>query len=473
MIRQSLIYFLIRIGNGFFGLATIAVFTRLMSPQQYGIFALGMAITVIVSAILFQWLNVGVGRFYQIYWNEPKSIMSAADRGFWVAAALGILIFLIALLFQTMIGLETSVMCILILITIAQGRYDLYLQVANAQRAPLRYGLISLSKVAVTLLVGSALIYYGTGERGALLAFLAGPVFSVMLFNPARHLGSLKGTWDSKLSKELFRYGLPLTMTFAALLVADMSDRFMIGWFFGASHVAPYAATYDLVQQTIGAIMSVLFLAGFPIAVLALEKESEDVARNHLFSLGRAYIGVGLAASVGLAVLSREIANFFFGEAIRHDAAQIIPCLSIAIFIACFKSYYLDLPFQLRRVTKYQGYIAFLMAASKISLNFLLLPRYGIRGSAWATLATFSLGAVVSWLGGRRIFQMPNVSKDFVYSISSCAAMAFTLWILPFQGGSLWLFGKIMLGGGIYALFAWSFDIAGSRQFLFTALRSR
>jgi len=470
MIRQSLWYFLIRIGNGVFGIATIAAFTRLMSPQQYGVFALGMAITLIASSILFQWLNVGVGRFYQIYWKKPKVIMSAANRGFGAAAAAGVLVFFLALLFHKAVGLESSLICILLLITIAQGRYDLSLQVANAQRAPMKYALISWSKTGITLLMGISLTYYGAGERGALLAFLAGLVFSVLAFNPARCLGSLKGSWDPKLSGELFRYGLPLTVTFLAFVVGDMSDRFMIAWFFNASHVAPYAATYDLVQQTIGAIMSVLFLAGYPIAVLALEKEGEAVASNHLFSLGRALVGVGLASAVGLAVLSRDIANFFFGEAIRQDAARILPYLAAAIFIGCFKTYYLELPFLLRRATKNLGYIALFMASSKISLNFLLLPRYGIQGAAWATLAAFSAGALMSWITGRRIFHMPGVAKDLACSLCACAVMALALWMLPLSGGIIRLLGKIALGGGIYGLFALGFDIAGSRRWLLAAL---
>jgi O-antigen/teichoic acid export membrane protein len=473
MIRHSLLYFLVRATNGILGVVTLSVFSRLLSPQEYGVYALGMSVAIIASSVLFQWLNVAVGRFYPMYRDRPQVIMVAARRGFWIAAAVAALLSAIVLPFHKAIGVEPLFIGLLLLITVAQGRYDLSLQVVNSQGLPLRYGRISWAKMAVCLLVGTAFILRGAGEQGALLGFLVGLLVAVIVFDPIRNLRSVYNSPDTRISGELFNYGFPLTLTFLAIMIVDLADRLIIGWILGASHVAPYATAYDLVQQTIGAIMNVLFMAGFPAIVLALEQGKDEYgAFTRLHDLGRAHVGIGLAAAVGLGTLSDQIAATFVGEALRHDAARVIPWLAAAIFVGCFKSYYLDLPFQVCRVTRYQGYIAVMMAVVNVALNLLLLPRYGILGAAWATLAAFLIGAFMSWRVGRRIHVLPGIGKDFLKATFASATMALALRALPPLNGIHWLIIKISYGAGVYVIASWVLNVSGCRDQLSSILRS-
>lgn len=473
LIRHSLLYFLVRAGNGVFAIATLAAFTRLLSPQEYGVYALGMAIATMASAILFQWLNVAVGRFYPMYRDNPDIIMAAAARGFWIATSIGVLAFLVALPFHKMFGVEPILLGILLLITIAQGRYDLMLQVANAQRSPLRYGSLSWAKSGVALLAGLALILIGIGERGALTGFLAGLVFALIVFKPLRGLISTSVDVGNRLSVEMFRYGLPLTLTFLAFIVVGLADRFIIGWLLGASAVAPYAAAYDFVQQVVGAIMGVMFLASYPMVVQAMEEEGAESARIRLRALGLGLVCIGLPATVGLWVLSGDISEVVFGEGYRPDAARIMPWLAAAIFVGAFKSYFLDVVFQLRHATKYQGYIAALMATVNVLLNILLLPRYGVIAAAWATLVTFLVGAWASWRVGKAVFLLPSLGKDFLGCAFASAVMAITICSLPSSPVIVLLLIKIVWGIITYSAMAWLLDVAGCRDLLNAFLRRR
>jgi O-antigen/teichoic acid export membrane protein len=276
----------------------------------------------------------------------------------------------------------------------------------------------------------------------------------------------------NRLTAEMFRYGLPLTLTFLAFIVVGLADRFLIGWLLGSAAVAPYAAAYDLVQQLIGAIMSVLFLAAFPMVVQLLEEEGDESARMRLRALGRALIGIGLPAAVGLGALSTEISEVLFGVAYQHDATKIMPWLAGAIFIGCIKSFYLDVVFQLRHATKYQGYIAALMAAVNVALNILLLPRYGVIGAAWATVAAFLIGALVSWRIGSTVFSLPSLRLDFFKCVSASAFMVIPMFFLPHVHGIVWLLIKIALGITTYSAIGWLLDAAGFRS-LFKILCAR
>jgi O-antigen/teichoic acid export membrane protein len=472
LIRHSLLYFLVRAGNGVFAIATLAAFTRLLSPQEYGVYALGMAIATMASAILFQWLNVAVGRFYSMHRDKPDIIMAAAARGFWAATATAALLLLVALPFREMFSVEPTLFGILFLITVALGRHNLALQVANAQRSPMRYGFLSWAKSGGTLLIGFALIHYGAGGSGALLGFLAGLVFAVIAFNPEPRLRMKLGVVDTRMSADMFRYGLPLTLNFLAIVVVDMADRFMIGGLLGTAHVAPYAVAYDLVQQSIGAIMNVLFLAAFPMIVQVLEVEGDVSARIRLRALGNGLVCIGIPAAVAFGVLSSDISEIIFGAAYRQDAARIMPWLAAAIFVGAFKSYFLDVVFQLRHATKYQGYIAALMAAVNVLLNIFLLPRYGVIAAAWATLAAFSVGALASWGVGKSVFSLPSLGKDFLGCASACAVMVVAIYSLSSSHGLIWLSAKIGLGIITYSAMAWLLNVASCRG-LFNAVIRR
>ena len=143
-----------------------------------------------------------------------------------------------------------------------------------------------------------------------------------------------------------------------------------------------------------------------------------------------------------------------------------MPWLAAAIFVGAFKSYFLDVVFQLRHATKYQGYIAILMAAVNILLNLLLLPNYGVIAAAWATLAAFSVGALASWIVGKSVFLLPALGDTFWQSALASATMAVVVYLIPSSAGIIWLLAKIILGFVTYAAIAWALDIAGFRRLL-------
>ena len=290
MIQHSFLYFFVRAGTGVLTIVTLAAFTRLLSPKEYGVYALGMAISAMVSSILFQWLNVAVGRFYPIYRDNPTIVLAAARRGFWCATLIGVLLLLAALPFLKVFDVEPTLLGILFLVAVAQGKHDGLLQLTNSQSSPLRYGSISWVKSGTALLVGFALIQSGLGALGALIGFLAGLIVSLFVFSAERGRVPKSAAVGKGLSAEMLRYGLPLTFTFLAFMLVGLADRFIIGLLLGPATVAPYAAAYDLVQQLIGAIMSVMFLAAYPAVVQNFEAEGNEKAQMRLRALGRGLV---------------------------------------------------------------------------------------------------------------------------------------------------------------------------------------
>jgi O-antigen/teichoic acid export membrane protein len=54
LIRHSIFYFIVRVGNSVLAFVALAAFTRLLSPEEYGAYALGMSVATVTSGVLFQ-----------------------------------------------------------------------------------------------------------------------------------------------------------------------------------------------------------------------------------------------------------------------------------------------------------------------------------------------------------------------------------------------------------------------------------
>jgi O-antigen/teichoic acid export membrane protein len=289
-------------------------------------------------------------------------------------------------------------------------------------------------------------------------------MLAVVAFAPVPLLRVQFGSVDKGLAENMFRYGLPLAFNNLAIATVDVADRFMIGILLGVAQVAPYAIAYDLVQQSVGPIMNVLFLAAFPLIVQAFDSAQEESTRNRLHALGSNLLGLGLPVTAAVGFFAGDISEIILGNDYRQDATTIMPWLAAAIFIGAFKSFFLDVVFQLRNATKYQGYIAILMVAVNIVLNLIFLPIYGAIAAAWSTLATFMVGALSSWVMGRSLFTLPCLWKDFLKSAGATAIMIVVLHLLPTSSGTIWLSFNISVAIITYAVLAWALDVAGFRR---------
>ena len=464
---HSFLYFIIRAGNGVFAIATLAVFTRLLSPSEYGVYAIGMSIATVASTILFQWLSVATARFYPMHIDDPGKVMGVAVSGFWVATVASAVLFSFgALTFHKVLTVDLAWGGIVFLIAVALGRHSLALQQANSQSCPIRYGLLSWAKGGGALFSGFLLIYYGMGARGALLGFFAGLVFAVIAFALKTNVRMKLGSGDKELSVEMYRYGVPVTLNFFAILIVDLADRFMIGKLLGVVHVASYVVAYDLVQLSVGPVMNVLFLTAFPLIVKEFEGGGLKLARIRLSTLGSRLISCGLPFAVGVGVLASDIAGIILGNDYHQVGGAIIPWLGAAIFVGACKSYYFDVIFQLHHANKIQGCISILMALVNIVLNLLLLPRFGVIAAAWSTLAAFIVGALVSWFAGKTLFALPSLGKVFRRSACASAIMACVLYLLPGTTGVIWLLAKIQLGFVIYVAMALVLDLSDCRKLI-------
>lgn len=461
LVKHSLYYLIMKSGAGLVGLLSILIFTRLLSPDEYGIYAMLLSGLSICYAIFFQWLSLGLGRFYAIERAQLGKLISTISYGFCLASFFSLFVWGVVVLFVKDISWHKWLFFLPPLV-ISYSWFELNLRIANANLDPRLYGFISFTKASLGLLIG-VLLYIRFGLNG----IFGGIIFSAC----AVPFFWMRSTWklidvnliDQEILTKFLSYGLPLAITISLTLVVDTSDRFLIAVMMSKKHAGLYSASYDLVVQTMGFIVAALYLAAFPVLVKDVEAKDSKKIKLGLSRYGTLLIAVSIPLLIIFVALSSNIANIVFGMPFRASATKIIPIIAFGIFIGSFKVYFFDLAFQLNLKTWNQILPALLTALVNLGLNLLWIPSYGIIGSAYATLVAFSMGLVSSALMANRIAPLQYSAIDLLKILVSGTCMYLFLTLLePFKGlGGLVL--QIILGVVFYMALLFTLNVAEGR----------
>ena len=207
----------------------------------------------------------------------------------------------------------------------------------------------------------------------------------------------------------------------------------------------------------------------------AWEREGAHGVREASAHAARTLVLIAAPAAAGLALVAQPLSEVMIGEAMRAQAAAIIPWIALSGPINGFVLHYVSEAFQLSKRTALRAGIMVIPALANIALNIILLPRIGLMGAVYSTVACYALALVLLALASRRLIPLAWPWTDFLRVAGSCAAMAITVRLLPSLGGLPELLLKAAAGAITYGLATLVFDAAGARSALqqFATRRAR
>ncbi|MDT8383281.1 MAG: oligosaccharide flippase family protein [Gammaproteobacteria bacterium] len=449
LLRHSAIYFIARGVPGLINFLALAVYTRLMAPEQYGYYALAIAIVGLVNVVVWQWLRLGLLRFISSHEEQHQAFLSTLAAAFiFLLIVSACVLGLVLLIWPGHVLIGFAALAILLLW--AQAWFEFNLELARSQLSPLLYGGLASTKAIIAITLGAWLAYLGYGAIGVLAGLLAG--FA---------LPALWMTWrvwrvvrismvDRQMLATLAHYGLPLTATFALGFVVSSSDRLIIGWLLDSSAAGLYAVGYDLAWQTLGMLMSIISLSVLPLAVRKLEMEGEAAARRQLRTGSALLLIVILPATLAWMLLAPNIVLVVLDAAYVEAAVRLVPIIAAATLVSGLQRFHFDLAFQMGKRTGMQVWVMLIAALLNVVLNLFWIPKYGLEGAAYATLAAYTSGMVMSWWLGRRIFLMP-VPVHLVQILLATFIMVLAILPLLEWRGVMALIVQITAGVTIYA----------------------
>lgn len=293
------------------------------------------------------------------------------------------------------------------------------------------------------LLVGVGLGVWGV-LIGNLLTALALAVLEAALF--ARRRGAYAFDWA--VAGRLWRFGRPLILSALLGMVMHQADRYFLRYFLDLGQVGVYSIAYTVAQSI--AMLCILSF-GSIWSVVALEVENRSDARviyarvfeRFTCGLMLVMLGVSLAAEPLLRLMTPPE---YLG------AASLVPIISVSYVVFSLKEHF-AIPILLARRTTSLLPAAFAGAVSNVALNFVLIPRLGSAGAAWATLASF---VVYAWMNLRTARQFDVYPYPFARMARVALGMLATCAVaglLRRAGCGVWpVLGLSAIAWGLWAM---------------------
>ena len=452
------------------GFLSVAAYTRLLDPKEYGQYILVITTVSVVSSAAFSWLNQSGVRFFEEYKKKGLLVQFTSTTFISLFGSLAIILLIWA---GTTIVLNKEwhsdfIRLIQIggVVLATQTIYLFILVLFRAGRRSLRYSVYTVINSAGTFFIAICLIKFGGfGPKGILLAvivFSGGSAFFELICLFKNHLITLPN-YSIDLLKRFASYGIPMIGVSMGALVVSVSDRYMIQYFINIEAVGVYSASYNLAARSIGGISSLLALAAFPVIFQTFAKSGKEDTSILSGRLIGTYLVALVPALFGLTVLSKDVVGVVLGKPFR-DAYIILPWIAGGVFCHGLGLYF-NLAFELKEKTKFLFYIYGLAAAVNIILNVFCIPKFGILGAAYTTLIAYFVYLTTTWVFGANLFPLVFPWQTLWKTVLAAFVMAFVLKLnfLSSTTGIIPLIGKIIAGVIVYSI---SLGILGERNFL-------
>lgn len=458
-------YLPVNVVQGVVGLLTIVVFTRLLSPRQYGDYALAFSLMSLVQTAMFVWLEAAMARFHAAEAKAGRLADHLASiyrayalmaLGFPVAAGATLWLWPMNGDLKVAVGAGLAAILTRSLAKLTQERRRAAGEVAGA-------AIIDMVQNAGGFLIGAGLIVAGLGAAAPMAGFGAAAAVCLIWALPGELKPLREGRFEISRLKAYAAYGIPVSLSLMLSLVLATTDRFLLAAYLNETSVGVYHAGYSLANRTLDVIFIWLGMAGGPAAVAALERGGLDALRATAREQATLMVALTLPAAVGLALVARPLAQVMIGEGLRDGAAQVTPWIAASAFFAGVTTYYFHTAFTLGRRTSLLVAVMALAAGCNLILNLLLIPRFGLSGALWATLASYLLGAVASRALGRGVVALPIPWGAVGRCIAATAAMAAAVSLTPAWGGIVELIAKAAVGVAVYGVAAVLLNIGGLR----------
>ena len=452
--------------QGLVGFGSIVVFTRLLTPEDFGRYAIALSIMTLFHVAAFSWLEAAMARFWAAEKGQrladhfltlyrTAAVVTAA-----VLPLMALLLWLapIGPAMKTTIGVALAGIPIRCLSKLAQERFR---AAGDVRRSATMDIFVSLGGFGF----GVAAALAGLGSASPFIGLALAPLLTLPFVLPGELQRARGGVLYRERLWSYAQYGYPIAAGLALSLVMASTDRFLLEIFQGPAAVGAYHAGYSLASRTLDVLFIWLGAAGTPALIMAWERSGRDSFLAAAREQASTFVLIALPAAVGLALVARPLSAVMIGEDLRAAAASVTPLIAISALLSGLTSYYLSQSFVLGRRTDRLLLTLCVPAGSNVMLNLALVPSMGVTGAAIATTTSFAIGVLASIVMGRGIgVAMPIPWETLGRCGLACLAMTGAVLLVPAWGGLSELFAKAAVGALVYGGAAWALNAAGVRD---------
>lgn len=404
VVRNWLVYGVSSVASRLIGFLLLPVYTRVLSPEEYGVRAMVTVGADVVGMLFSLGLGIAMARFYAGERDARRPI--AVSTGLFTGAAVlgaGVLVAIAVSPWLAGLVLGDRIYAPYLRL----GLVSLYaLNVFElglvALRVRQRAGTVALLSLATLVTTVTLNLIFVVAFRLGVAGILYGEIITYGAFALALGAATLRdfgAGFSLGMARRMIVFGAPLTLMPFAWLVINRADMLFLAHTFSLSQVGVYSLAVQYAQVLLVAVIYP-FRDVWDINQFLVDSTAEG--RRFYQRVFQLVVATVIGAALVGALLADEIIRLL-APAPFHGASSVVPILLASHVLTGFTLFF-NSAFLVRDRTGILGAIAFGAAAVDIVANALLVPRFGATGAASARLIALATSAGTTFVLMRRVW---------------------------------------------------------------------
>lgn len=414
--KETFIYGISGMISKFIMIFLVPIYTRIFSPQDYGVISILNTTMIFVSIFIVMGLDSAAHRWY---WEKDDEYYKkkTISTWFWFQIICSIIFSLIFLTFSRQLSR----------ILLQKEEYNVYFKiialyfpfsVSNSilinlfrmQRKALSCLYYTLFFSLLNILSSIILVlFFKFGISGVLYAqvitFLLNTIFSLFILKEW-----IRPTYFSDdFLKKMLRYSLPLIPASLSYWIVNLSGNYFVNYLTDTSQVGLYQVG-NTIASGIGFITGAFQQAIGPFALSIFKENHSKKIYADILSY---YVIILCLLCVLFNLFSYEILIFFTNRN-YEGSHKVIPLLTFT-YIAIGMSYVAMIGSTIVKTTKPYAEAVIISAIIVIFLYVILIPKFGIIGASISSLISQFFIVIYIFLKSQKLYKIPYQFKDVIF----------------------------------------------------------
>ena len=400
----------------------LPLYTHVFTPEEYGVVSLAYAFMGFTMILYRYGMDTALLKYSVQKKGQDKDEYISTIYGIQVITSIifsSILFGYKKIIAKIVLGVDQPEwIAILSGVLLLDALWNLPVLLLRAEEKPIPFVIFNLTNVLTTM--GFNLFFVvilKMGITGVLLANLIASSIVFILSLPVIIKRVSFSTIKTITLKTVFKFSIPFLPAGIFTMIMELANRYLLNWMTGTREVGLYSAGHKL--GIFGLIVVMGFNMGWTPYFLKRGKKSD--ARKDFAQAATIFLGLLGFVIVAVSLWVPEIMRFPIGSRTLigeqfWSAEKVVFCILLAYFF--FGTYVIQLPgVYMREMTKWIPIFRAIGATVNILLNILLIPKYGVIGSAWATVFAFMFMSLSVFIRCHKIYPVTYNWSAWIYPL--------------------------------------------------------
>lgn len=388
------------------GFFILPLLTHKLDVTEFAVYSLAQLIAALFGTVFYLGISSALARSYYDY-DDDTNRLSVVYTGFLITCFGAILQLGIGYLFRNIISVN-------LFDSDKWGQFVFLSLVASALNILTQYFLLYLRILKKAFIVGFSGVLVLLGNlcfTFLFFEFVGNKIFSPVIANIVSQLLLLlllaysskeiiKGHFLKHEFKILLMFGVPTIFTSISVAIVEWSDRLFIKEYLSLEDAGIYNLGYKFAS-----VISIFVITPF-VQVwnpIMMESRRNPDNKNVFRIVFKYYFEFGIYAVVVASLLLPDLIYAFIPQSSYQKGIEIFPIIMLGVLLNGLNNI-VNAGLLYSRKISFMSVLAYAVAALNLVLNFLLIPKYGYYGAAWASLITYGLSPFINYYFSKRHF---------------------------------------------------------------------